>query len=254
MRIRVLGAFGAEGAGQRPTAFLINDRILLDGGTVGGALTVPEQIAIEHALVSHSHLDHVAGLAYLTETLAFSESPHPLTITSMEPVVDALRTSVFNNVVWPDFARIPNADRPVVKYRTLVEEAEQRVGDLWVTPVAVSHTVPTTGYIIHDGTTGFIFSGDTGPTQAIWKEGRSLRGLRAVMLECAYPDRLSELATIAQHMTPALVQRELDKIPPHVPVWIYHVKPQFAEEIGEQLSKVGGDRVTIMEQDKTYTL
>src|SRR5687767_13775166 len=102
MKIRVLGAFGAEGAGQRPTAFLINDHILLDGGSVGGALTVPEQIAIEHALVSHSHLDHVAGLAYLTETLAFCESVTPLTITSMAPVVDALRTSVFNNVVWPD--------------------------------------------------------------------------------------------------------------------------------------------------------
>jgi cAMP phosphodiesterase len=254
MKIRVLGAFGAEGIGQRPTAFLINDRILLDGGTVGAALTVPEQITIEHALVSHAHLDHVEGLAYLTETLAFAESPVSLTITSMAPVVDALRTSVFNNVVWPDFASIPSVDRPVVKYRSLVEEAEQRVGDLWVTPVAVNHTVPATGYVIHDGTTGFIFSGDTGPTQAIWKEGRSLRGLRAVMLECAYPDRMSELASIAKHMTPALVQRELDKIPADVPVWIYHVKPQFADEIGEQLSKVGGERVTIMEQDKTYTL
>ena len=64
----------------------------------------------------------------------------------------------------------------------------------------------------------------------------------------------AELASIAKHMTPALVQRELDKIPADVPVWIYHVKPQFADEIGEQLSKIGGDRVTIMEQDKTYTL
>lgn len=250
----MLGAFGAEGLGQRPTAFLINDRILLDGGTVGGALTVPEQITIEHALVSHAHLDHVAGLAYLTETLAFSEQKRTLTIASVEPVVDGLRTSVFNNVVWPDFAKIPRADTPVLKYRTLVEEAEQRVGDLWVTPVAVHHTVPTTGYIIHDGTTGFIFSGDTGPTQEIWKTARGLRGLRAVMLECAYPDRLAELAGIAKHMTPALVRRELDKIPPDVPVWIYHVKPQFADEIGAELAKIAGERVSILEQDKTYTL
>src|SRR5437660_107692 len=68
MKIRVLGAYGAEGLGQRPTSFLVNDRILIDAGTVGGALTLPEQSQIEHALITHSHLDHVAGLAFLAAT------------------------------------------------------------------------------------------------------------------------------------------------------------------------------------------
>ncbi|HEV8614322.1 MAG TPA: 3',5'-cyclic-nucleotide phosphodiesterase [Methylomirabilota bacterium] len=254
MKIRVLGAFGAEGLAQRPAAFLINDRVLLDGGTVGGALTPPEQLAIEHAVITHSHLDHVAGLAFLTETLALCEAETPLTITAVEPVIDALRTAVFNNVVWPDFSQIPRADHPVVKYRTLVEDAEQRVGDLWVTPVMVNHTVPTSGFIIHDGSTGFIYSADTGPTEALWQAARGLRGLRAVILECAYPNRLRELAEIARHMTPARIQRELPKLPPDVPVWIYHVKPQFAEEIGEELVRIGGGRVTMVEQDKTYSI
>ena len=62
MKIRVLGAYGAEGLAQRPSAFLINDSLLIDGGTVGAALSSTEQVQIEHALVSHSHLDHVAGL------------------------------------------------------------------------------------------------------------------------------------------------------------------------------------------------
>ena len=34
MKLRVLGAFGGEGLGHRPTAFLINDRTLIDAGTV----------------------------------------------------------------------------------------------------------------------------------------------------------------------------------------------------------------------------
>src|SRR2546429_3654393 len=38
----------------------------------------------------------------------------------------------------PDFSKIPHADVPVVKYRTPVEDVEQRVGDLWVTPVQVN--------------------------------------------------------------------------------------------------------------------
>jgi len=254
MKVRVLGAFGSEGLGQRPSAFLVNDRVLVDAGTVSGALTVPEQLDIEHALITHSHLDHVAGLAFLSETLACCGAQRPVTVTSTAAVVDALKTSVFNNVVWPDFARIPNASAPVVKYRTLVEEAEQRVGDLWVTPVAVTHTVPTVGFVIHDGTRGFVYSGDTGPTRALWTAARGLTGIRAVVLECAFPSRLAGLAEAAHHMTPALIQRELEKLPPEVPIWIYHVKPQFFEETADELARIGGGRVVMMEQDKTYSL
>lgn len=251
MKLRVLGAFGGEGLGQRPAAFLVNDHTLIDGGTVSGALSVAEQLEIEHALISHSHLDHVAGLGFLTETLACTASNRPVTIASLEPVVNAMKATVFNNILWPDFAAIP-AGAPVVRYRTLVEEAEQRVGDLWVTPVPVQHSVPTTGFIVHDGTVGFVYSGDTGPTQALWKAIRGLQGLRAVILECAFPNRLHTLAEISGHLTPERVRREIDKLPPDLPVWIYHVKPQFYEETAAELHRLEGNRVSLLEQDKTY--
>ena len=164
MKIRVLGAYGAEGLAQRPSAFLINDSLLIDGGTVGAALSSLEQVQIDHALVSHSHLDHVAGLAYLTETLALCEVGKPLTIASLEPVVKALRTSIFNDTVWPDFTKLPSVDAPVLQFRELAEDVEQPIGGLMVTPVAVTHTVPTSGFIVHDGTSGVVYSGDTGPT------------------------------------------------------------------------------------------
>jgi ribonuclease BN (tRNA processing enzyme) len=253
MKIRVLGAFGGEGLGQRPSAFLVNDKTLIDAGTVSGALSVPEQLEIEHAVITHSHLDHVAGLGFLTETLACCGSERPVTVTSLEPIVDALRTAVFNNIVWPDMTQIP-PDAPVVKYRSLVEDTEQRVGDLWVTPIAVSHTIPTTGFIVHDGSVGFIYSGDTGPTEALWRAARGLRGIRAVILECAFPNRLSKIADLAKHMTPELIRREMDKLPPSVPVMIYHVKPQFYEETAAELHRIDGNRVSLLEQDKTYIL
>jgi ribonuclease BN (tRNA processing enzyme) len=254
MKIRVLGAFGGEGLGHRPSAFLINDKVLLDGGSVSSVLTVPEQLAIEHAIVSHSHLDHIAGLAYLTETLAFCEVGAAVTISGIDPVISTLRSGVFNNALWPDFSRIPHPDVPVVKYRTLIEEVENRVADLWVTPVAVSHTVPAAGFIVHDGSAGVIYSGDTGPTDALWRHAHGLRGLRAIILECAFPNRLGPLAQVAKHMTPALIQRELDKLPPDVPVWIFHVKPQFHEELAEELARIDGDRVSILTQDRVYNL
>jgi ribonuclease BN (tRNA processing enzyme) len=253
MKIRVLGASGGEGLGLRPSAFLVNDRILIDGGTVTSTLSVPEQLEIEHALVSHSHLDHIAGLAYLAETLACCGAAGPVTITSLEPIVKTLKTGVFNNAIWPDFAAIPTG-APVIRYRTLVEDVEQRVGELWVTPVGVSHTVPTAGFIVHDGETGLIYSGDTGPTDALWKAAKGLRGIRAIILECAFPNRLGDLAELAKHMTPELIRQELDKLPPDVPVWIFHVKPQFFEETSAELEQVAAGRVSIIEQDKTYQL
>jgi ribonuclease BN (tRNA processing enzyme) len=254
MKIRVLGAFGGEGLGHRPSAFLVNEKILLDGGSVSGALTVDEQLGIEHAIVSHAHLDHIAGLVYLTETLAFCEVGAAVTIASIDPVITALRTGVFNDTLWPDFSKIPRPDAPVVKYRTLAEDVEQRVGDLWVTPIAVSHTVPAAGFIVHDGSTGVVYSGDTGPTDALWRAARNLRGLRAVILECAFPNRLGPLGQVAKHMTPATIRRELDKLPPDVPVWIFHVKPQFHAEVAEELAQLDGGRVSILEQDRTYSI
>jgi ribonuclease BN (tRNA processing enzyme) len=251
MKIRVLGAYGAEGLAQRPSAFLVNERVLIDGGTVGAALATTEQLAIEYALVSHSHLDHVAGLAYLTETLALWESPTPLTIASLEPVVSALRTSIFNDTVWPDFTKLPRP-RPVLRFQPLLEDADQRVGGFWVRPVAVSHTVPTSGFIVHDGISGIVYSGDTGPTDALWKAAAEVSGLRAVILECAFPNRLAGLADLARHMTPELIRRELDKMPADVPVLIFHVKPQFYDEIGDELGAVDDARITMLEQDRTY--
>jgi ribonuclease BN (tRNA processing enzyme) len=254
MRFRVLGGYGSVGVRQRPSAFLINDRVLLDAGTVPGALTVPEQFNIEHALISHSHLDHTVGLAFLTETLACVDASRPVIVNSLEPVVDALRTSVFNNVVWPDFAAIP-PNAPVLAYQGMSEDREQRVGDVWVTPVWVDHTVPTCGFIVHDGHTGLVYSGDTGPTTAIWRAARERTGLAAVVLECSFPNRLEEIAEVSKHMTPQRIERELDKLPPDLPVWIFHIKAPFYEETTDELSRIeGAGRLVLLEQDKIYTL
>src|SRR5216110_1591265 len=120
MKFRVLGAFGGEGLGHRPSAFLINDRTLIDAGTVSSALTVPEQLSIEYALISHSHLDHIAGLVYLSETLGFCETGAAVTVTGIDPVVSTLRWSVFNNVLWPD----------VLDERPVLDDGDVGVRDL----------------------------------------------------------------------------------------------------------------------------
>jgi cAMP phosphodiesterase len=254
LKIRVLGAFGSEGMGQRPSAFLVDDRVLVDAGTVGGALTVAEQVEIQHAIISHAHLDHTAGLAFLTDTLAMVAPERQVTVSSIGPVIETLRTHAFNDTLWPNFTTIPSGSNPVLGFRSLVDEAEARVGELWVTPVPVDHTVPTTGYIIHDGETGFVYSGDTGPTERLWRVAREMRGLRALIVETAFPNRLAALARVSGHLTPDMLRREIDKMPPDVPIWIFHIKPQLFEETAEQLATIDPARIHTLEQGKTYTL
>ena len=62
------------------------------------------------------------------------------------------------------------------------------------------------------------------------------------------------LAAVAGHLTPELLRREIDKLPADLPVWIYHVKPQFYDEIAGELARIDAARLTILEQDKTYTI
>jgi cAMP phosphodiesterase len=253
VRLKVLGAYGSEGQGQRPSAFLVDDTILIDAGTVGGALTVPEQIAVDHAVLSHGHLDHVAGLAYLTDTLAMTAPDRPVTCWSIGPVIEALSEHAFNDRLWPNFRNIPSPAEPVLTLRVLAEEAEARVGHLSVTPVPVDHTVPTAGYIVHDGSAGFVYTGDTGPTGRLWQVARSVRGLKGLIVETAFPNRLAPLAKASGHLTPDLLRQEIEKMP-DVPVWIFHIKPQLYEETVAELEQIDPTRIHILEQGKTYNL
>ena len=252
MNIRVLGAFGSEGPGQRPSSFLVNDRTLVDAGSVAGGMPLSEQLGIQQIFLTHAHLDHVVGAAFLIETFATCDAQRAVTLAGLPEVVEAVRTGIFNNVIWPDFSTIPRGC-PAVVYKSLAPATRYQCGELSVTAVPVDHTVPAAGFIVHDGVSGFVYSGDTGPTDALWKAARDVPGIRAVLLECAFPNRLAELAVISRHMTPARVAEERKKLPRDVPVLIYHVKPQFADETATELMQLGGD-VTVVEQDKTYTI
>ena len=69
MRLRVLGCSGGIGPGLRTTSYLLDDTILIDAGTGVGDLTMEEMCGVRHVFLTHSHLDHVAGLPLLIATV-----------------------------------------------------------------------------------------------------------------------------------------------------------------------------------------
>ena len=246
MNLRVLGCHGGASVRHRTTSFVVDERLGIDAGALAAGLTLEEQIAIDAVLLSHSHMDHVADLGTLADLS--QQAGTTVVVAGIPPTVEALRTHFFNDVLWPDFTRIPSAEAPAVELRVLAEEEPARFGHLEALPIPVHHSVPSCGYLITSDEGGCLaYSGDTGPTERFWEVTRARTDLRAVITEVSYPDRQHDLAAISGHLTPALLVQQLGQLNrTDVPILLYGMKPFFEEEIVAELEGVEGFDVRIL--------
>lgn len=118
MKVRVLGCSGAIAADCRTTSFLLDKDVLVDAGTGVGDLTLEQMRTIDHVLLTHSHLDHVAALPLMVDSVA-SRRTSPIQVYGLPGTLEALRVHIFNNIIWPDFTRIPSPQAPFVQFREI---------------------------------------------------------------------------------------------------------------------------------------
>jgi len=236
MKLRVLGSAGAEFPDFRPPAFLIDDHLLLDAGTVGAVLTEEEQKGLRHLFITHSHLDHIRGIPPLADNIILKNYQHSVSVYSITDVIDALRKHLFNNVIWPDFTVLPDPQHPVIVFETIVAGREYSVSDYTIRAIPVNHTVPAVGYLVRQGATTLLYTGDTGPTDEIW---RFASGVDALIVEVSFPDAMEPLALLTKHLTCSLLKTELAKIavlPKRI--LITHPKPQYVETIRAEIERL----------------
>lgn len=254
IKIRVLGSFGSRVPGIHTSGLLLNDRLLVDAGTVTSVLEQDEQMAIEDVLLTHAHLDHTVDLAFMVDNIMPIRS-RPLRVWAPQPVLDDLRRHLFNNATWPDFTRLPSLEAPILELCPLPAAGVCEIAGLTVRWARTAHPVHTVGYCLHSAEAGFLYSGDTTTTEALWELAHDCPQLKLAFIETSFPNRLEELARISGHLTPALLGAELAKFDrPEVPVGIFHMKPQFLEELREELAALNDPRLQILYGGEEFQL
>lgn len=254
MRIKLLpSSAGRESQLQCLTSFLIDDRVAIDGGSIGFALGPGEIGAVRHIIVTHSHADHTASLPmYVAE--AFNVLNDPIFIYGSVEVISTLRKHVFNDDVWPDFEKIQlrNGSGPTVEFRELQARQKLSIAGIDVTPIPVNHLIPTFGLLVQNETAAIVFTSDTYTTHEIWSAAREIEHLKAVFVDVSFPNEMGELAEASKHLTPELLADELKKLDREVDVYAVHIKPTNRDAVITQIAALTGTPVSIAEIDHVY--
>ena len=246
MRIQILPATVQGTPGHGVTGFIVDGVLAVDAGQLGQFGTCAEQAAIRDVLLTHSHLDHIAGLPTFLDNVYGLADVAP-TIHAPEPTLDALRSDLFNGRIWPDFIGMSKAMAPFVEVRACEPNRPFPCGRYTVIAIPLNHNVPTVAYLIDDGRDAVAIVTDTSPVPAVFESLGKWPRLRAVFLECSFPRRLKDLAIASQHLTVADFAAAVALLPPSLPVFAIHIKPRYWDEIGAEVRSLGLKNVQIGE-------
>lgn len=242
MKLQVLGCAGGIGGREKLTTCLrVDDDILLDAGTGLTTLGIDELVKIDHVFLSHSHLDHIAGLALLADAI-LGKKNGAVTIHATEKVIATLKSHFFNWLIWPDFTTIPTGDNPILRWEPLQHGVPVELDGRAITPQQVNHSVDAVGYWVHNGAAGFLFTGDMSTTTSLWEKMRTETRLRHVIVDCSFTNADFELAEVSGHFCPRSLIEDVKTMPFSTDFLIYHLKPGQEEAIMQELQRDGGER------------
>jgi ribonuclease BN (tRNA processing enzyme) len=242
MKVRVLGCSGGINRDVATTSFLVDDDILIDAGTGVCDLTLEEMRRIRHIFISHSHLDHIAAIPLLVDTLFDDLIARPLIVHAQAETIKALREHIFNWTIWPDFTELPDADNAVLKLEVMAASETLELAGRRIEMIRVNHAVPGVGYYVEAVGKTFAFSGDTTTNDTFWDGLNKHASLDLLFIESAFADEDLELAKMAFHYCPQLLAMDLPKLKHRARVCISHLKPGCEQQIMQQCRAALPDR------------
>jgi cAMP phosphodiesterase len=210
-----------------------NNYVCLDAGTLHAGIekavankifTVPAEVVlrkyIKGYLISHSHLDHLAGLII--------NSPDD-TVKNIYAFADCIETFKTNYFTWKSWANFADqGEAPQLKkyhYKVLNpgEETPVENTEMWVKAFPLSHSnLTSTAFLVRHNDSYMLYLGDTGPDEiekshnleSLWQAIAPLikeKKLKAIMIEVSFADEQPD-KTLFGHLTPRWLMTELDAL------------------------------------------
>jgi ribonuclease BN (tRNA processing enzyme) len=237
MKVRVLGCSGAIAKDCRTTSFLIDHDLLVDAGTGVGDLTLDEMRRIDHMLLTHSHLDHIASLPLMLDAVGALRDK-ALQVHALPETIASLKVHIFNDAIWPDFTQIPSREAPFLSFHSIQKGQSLELGKKIIEVLPAVHTVPAVGYAITAGQGCWVFSGDTERNPAFWQRVNQLN-VAMLVIETAFSNKERELAQRSLHLSPTVLADELDQIDhsKNFPIYITHTKPAETAQIMAEVQR-----------------
>lgn len=245
------GEENAESSPQFVASYLINDRLAIDAGAIGLIADLQRQSRISDVVLSHPHMDHVASLPIFVDNV-FGAHPEGVLVWCSESTENALRTHLFNGVIWPDLTKLEGEDGKHLQFRRFRTNEPFEIGKLRVTPLELNHVASTHGFLIDDGDSACAIVSDTLPLETIWPQLEAAPRLDAVLLECSFPNRLQWLADVSKHLTPRSFAEQTTRLQREAPWIAIHLKPAFAAEIESELTDLAIPNLRIGRADTVY--
>jgi ribonuclease BN (tRNA processing enzyme) len=243
---------GKASARQHLMSIIIDDRVAIDAGSLAFSCSDIQRRDVRDVVLTHTHLDHIAGLPLYIDDL-FASLKEPVRVHATAEMIEILERDIFNWSVYPRFSELKNDHGAVIEYHEFERGSRFQVQHLDIRSVPVNHKVSASGYTISDGHVSIGITGDTAETDDIWDILNETSKLKAVLVECAFPNELGELASVSNHLTPEKLQRELGKLTnTSCEIYIINLKPMYREKIMLQLDEMRSKRIEVLEVGKVY--
>jgi ribonuclease BN (tRNA processing enzyme) len=241
MKVRVLGCSGGIGGRHlRTTSMLVDHDILIDAGTGVADLSLAELAMIDHVFITHSHLDHIAALPLMVDSIADMRDK-PVTVYASDATLEIIQNHIFNWAIWPDFSEISIREQAVMQYKAIRLGQKIRFGERTISAVPAEHTVPAVGYHLDSGAGSLVFTGDTTANDVFWPVINKIVNLRYLIIETAFSNQEKRLAIMSKHLCPSMLGDELAKLVRDATIYISHLKPGQIELIMGEIEECAGD-------------
>jgi ribonuclease BN (tRNA processing enzyme) len=241
MKLRVLGCSGGIGGNQRTTSFLLDQDVLIDAGTGVSELSLAELSVIDHIFITHSHLDHIACIPMMIDSVWLMRN-RPITIYAIDETLEILKQHIFNWKIWPDFSQIPNVQHPSMCYQSIQLGEVVELNGRRITAIPANHVVPAVGFHLDSGKASLVYTGDTTTNDALWAVVNKIENLRYLIIESAFSNHERDLAVLSKHLCPDLLDAEMTKFKRRAELYITHLKPDELELTMQEIERCLSER------------